>query len=111
MLGISVLSLVASCEKNDSRPVCGFGDEPVLIGTDNRDAEITCTGVLYEQGITTYQYGTHGISCCGNSYALTSQTINLGDYVGQTVTVTGTLVPGYPVEDGPDYLEVTAVTP
>ena len=67
--------------------------------------QVEATGVLQVQGITTYQYGTHVIP----GYALRSGTIDLDQYVGQTVTVRGHLIDGYPVENGPDYMEVEEV--
>lgn len=66
---------------------------------------IEVTGIIQPQEITYYQYGTHTIQ----GYALRSSTLNLDDYVGQQVTVVGYTIEGYPVEGGPDYLEVIAV--
>lgn len=69
------------------------------------DMRIEATGTIQKQGITTYQYGTHVIS----GYALRSSTIDLDEYVDSSVTVVGHLIEGYPVEGGPDYLEVEEV--
>jgi hypothetical protein len=80
-------------------------DEPV------DPALVTFTGLLQEQVITTYQYGSHTISDGTTGYALTSETIELDQYIGDTVTIEGVKKDGYPVEDGPDYVEVTAVIP
>ena len=66
---------------------------------------IEATGKIQQQGITTYQYGTH----CLAGYALRSSVINLNNYIGQTVTVVGHLVEGYPIEGGPDFLEVEEI--
>jgi hypothetical protein len=77
----------------------------------------TATGVLKRQGITFYMYGTHTIAdvSLGVMYALRSEDEELLDaYVGQRVTVHGTLVPGYEngrIEGGPPYLKVTRVEP
>ncbi len=77
----------------------------------------TATGVLKRQGITFYMYGTHTITdvSLGVMYALRSEDQELLDtYVGQRVTVHGTLVPGYEngqVEGGPPLLKVTRVEP
>ena len=38
-----------------------------------------------------------------------SDTINLDDYVDKKVTVKGDLVKGYPVDGGPDYLNVKSI--
>ena len=62
-------------------------------------------------------YGTHTITdvSLGIRYALRSENEELLDsYVGQRVTVHGTLVPGYEngqIEGGPPLLEVTRVEP
>ncbi|MBN2727614.1 MAG: hypothetical protein JXR53_00150 [Bacteroidales bacterium] len=77
----------------------------LLQSCSKEGARIEVSGVLQQQGITTYQYGTH---ICGG-YALRSNTIDLDVYVGQYVTVKGEKVPGYPVDGGPDYLEVEEV--
>jgi hypothetical protein len=77
----------------------------------------TVTGVLERQGITFYMYGTHTITdvSLGVRYALRSEDEELLDaYVGQRVTVHGTLVPGYEngqVEGAPPLLKVTRVEP
>lgn len=77
--------------------------------------QITLTGVVEKPEATTYMYGTHGISDRDSGYyALRSDTVNLDDYVGQPVSVNGTLVPGYEngqVEGGPPLAEVTRVEP
>jgi hypothetical protein len=79
---------VISCDKEDGNP-------------DN----IEITGTIQEQGITTYQYGTHTVS----GYALRSNAVNLDDYVNQNVTVVGYKIDGYPVDGGPDYIEVQEI--
>ncbi|PLW92203.1 MAG: hypothetical protein C0592_11985 [Marinilabiliales bacterium] len=77
----------------------------LLQSCSKENQKIEVSGTLQQQGITTYQYGTH---ICGG-YALRSNTIDLDLYVGQYVTVKGEKVPGYPVDGGPDYLEVEEV--
>jgi len=86
--------LFSSCEKDE---------------TAETPETIECTGILQIQGITTYQYGSHIISNNEFFYALRSQTISLDNYVGETVTIKGEKVEGYPIEGGPDYIEVTEV--
>ncbi|MFT4523674.1 MAG: hypothetical protein ACI8ZN_002629 [Bacteroidia bacterium] len=76
----------------------------ILISCNNDDQDskiVEAHGALEQQGITTYQYGTHTIS----KYALRSAAINLDKYV----TVFGTKVEGYPLDGDPDFLEVTKV--
>ncbi|WP_165499827.1 hypothetical protein [Pedobacter frigidisoli] len=60
-------------------------------------------------GITTYQYGTHIINYGGKPYALKSSSVNLDIYVDKQVQIKGTKVSGYPLENGPELIEVTQV--
>jgi len=84
---------------------------PCLGSCEATPGEIATTGVLKKQGMTTYMYGTHVIhdDTVNKSYALRSSGIDLDKYVNQNVTVKGALVPGYPVESGPDFLEVISI--
>lgn len=53
-------------------------------------------------------YGTH-VLVDGNGrilYALKSNRLDLDRYVGKEVTVSGELIGGYPVEGGPEYMNV-----
>jgi hypothetical protein len=75
---------------------------------------VTATGVLERPEITTYQYGEYAVTdeATGTPYALDSESVDLGAYLGEEATVTGTVVPGYEegaVEGGPALLEVTAI--
>jgi hypothetical protein len=72
---------------------------------DTKLAMIEITGTLKEQGITTYQYGTHTIA----GYALRSSVVILDDYINQNVTVVGYKIDGYPVDGGPDFIEVEEI--
>lgn len=83
---------------------------------DDPDGEqVTLSGIVEKPEATAYQYGTHAISDQAQGYyALQSDTVNLDDYVGEQVTVYGTLVPGYEdgqIEGGPPLVEVTRVEP
>lgn len=78
------------------------------------DILVKATGVLEEQGTTTYMYGTHTVTdeASGTLYALKSNTVDLDGYAGERVTVSGGLVAGYEngqVEGGPPLLDVTDV--
>lgn len=66
-------------------------------------------GLLEKQTITSYQYGTHIISNKDKTYALKSSTINLDTYINQTVTIKGNKIKGYPVDGGPEYIDVKEV--
>ncbi|MBD0401234.1 hypothetical protein [Flammeovirga sp. EKP202] len=85
---VSIIMIGFSCAKND---------------VNSNTIEIT--GVIKAQGITTYQYGTHTVS----GYALRSSSVNLDNYIDQEVTIVGQKVEGYPVDGGPDYIEVEKV--
>jgi hypothetical protein len=92
-LGISMLLVVVSCKK------------------DTDSTEISAIGVIQKQGITTYQYGTHILINSNQQtfFALTSENVNLDDFLNKTVEIKGHKVNGYPVEDGPEYLKVTEI--
>lgn len=67
-------------------------------------------GTIQEQGMTTYQYGTHTITTSNDDfYALKSDSVNLGNYVGTEITITAEKIEGYPVDGGPVYLRVLEV--
>ena len=68
-------------------------------------SNIKTSGVIQKQGITTYQYGTHTIP----GYALKSNTIDLDKYIDQKVKIKGIKVDGYPVDGGPEYIEVKKI--
>ena len=70
---------------------------------------VSLTGNLQKMGITTYQYGTHTINSGGKPYALKSSSLNLDTYVDKQVTLRGNKVSGYPLEGGPDLIEVSEV--
>jgi hypothetical protein len=85
-------------------------------GEDLTNETVTATGVLERLEGSTYNYGTHTITdeASGTRYALQSTadgSLDLDSYVGQRVTVSGWVVPGYPVDGGPILLEVTEVRP
>ncbi len=72
---------------------------------------VTAAGTVKKQGMTTYMYGTHILQDDAGQtlYALKSDTINLDNYVDKKVTVRGDLIKGYPVDGGPEYLNVKSV--
>ena len=67
------------------------------------------SGTIQEQGITSYQYGTHILTSEDTFYALKSDKIDLGKYVGKKVNLKAEKIEGYPVDGGPEYLLVTEV--
>jgi len=86
--GIMICLTVLSCDKENSNP-------------DN----IEITGTIQKQGITSYQYGTHTIS----GHALRSNSVDLDNYINQNITVVGYKIEGYPIDGGPDYIEVEEI--
>ena len=88
ILLVSILTLSLSCEKNMTTLI------PIEI-----------TGIIQKQGVTSYMYGTHVIS----GYALRSNSILLDNYINYNVTIVGYKIYGYPVDGGPDYIEVTDI--
>ena len=88
ILLVSILTLSLSCEKSITTSI------PVEI-----------TGVIQKQGVTSYMYGTHVIS----GFALRSNTILLDNYINYNLTIVGYKIDGYPVDGGPDYIEVTDI--
>lgn len=67
------------------------------------------TGTIEQQGMTSYQYGTHVLNTEDSFYALKSESIDLDRFIGEKVTVKAEKVEGYPVDGGPEYLQVTEV--
>jgi len=78
---------------------------------ENDDSVITSDGIIVETTGSIYQYGTHTLkSESGETlYALTSSSINLYDYNDFNVELKGRLIEGYPVEGGPEFLEVKSI--
>lgn len=66
-------------------------------------------GLLNKLEASSFMYGTHYIKNGRLFYALKSNTINLDAYVGKNVTISGTKISGYPVDGGPDFLDVKTV--
>lgn len=70
---------------------------------------MTVTGTIQEQGMTSYQYGTHTLTNSETFYAVKSDSVNLNNYQNREVTVRVRPIEGYPIEGGPEYLEVLEV--
>jgi hypothetical protein len=83
-------------------PFAGFG------AGSSKPEEVTATGFIKKQGITTYMYGAHVLldEKGKTLYALKSDNIDLNKYINRKVTVRGYLVAGYPIDSGPNYLNV-----
>ena len=70
---------------------------------------LTVKGVIQQQGITSYQYGTHRIVSDTTFYALQSEVVPLDSFNNMKVKIKGKKVDGYPLEGGPILLEVIDV--
>lgn len=80
------------------------------IATNTKEAyPFEFKGLLKKTGVTTYQYGTHTISNEGKTYALNSSVFNLDNYINKIVTVKGEKIKGYPVDGGPEFIDVKEV--
>ncbi|MFC3559412.1 hypothetical protein [Pedobacter jamesrossensis] len=75
----------------------------------NTASRITATGTIEKIGITTFQYGTHLLKAENKTYALKGGSINLDQYLNRKVTIKGGKISGYPLEGGPEFIDVTLV--
>lgn len=77
----------------------------------SRDLRVKRGGVLTIVQMSTWMYGTHILSDDTGKplTALDSQKINLDMYQGQKVEVQGILKNGYPIDSGPEFLEVKTI--
>ncbi|TDQ11354.1 hypothetical protein [Pedobacter metabolipauper] len=72
---------------------------------------VELSGKLEKLGMSTFQYGTHTLNTGSKTYALKSTKVSLDSFEGKQVTLKGSKVAGYPVENGPELIEVTEVSP
>jgi len=84
------------------------GCSTVKSGTDQN--LVVLQGKVEPLGMSTFQYGTHVISAANIIYALKSSKVNLKEYEGKEVTVKGLKVAGYPIDGGPEFIDVQEVT-
>ncbi|MEN5055774.1 hypothetical protein [Sphingobacterium kitahiroshimense] len=71
---------------------------------------VMLTGKITALGITTFQYGTHMLKVENKIYALRSATIKLDNYVNKLVTLKGEKISGYPIENGPELIDVSEIS-
>jgi len=72
-------------------------------------AGVEFSGVIKEQGFTSYQYGTHTLTGEDSFYAIKSDSLDLDKYVNREVTLWAYKIEGYPVDGGPEYLHVVEI--
>ncbi|MEP6261417.1 MAG: hypothetical protein ABJ092_07555 [Gillisia sp.] len=70
---------------------------------------IEVEGTIEAIGMTSWQYGTHTLTNDEDFYALRSKTVKLDQYEGKTVTIVAQKIDGYPVDGGPEFLEVLRI--
>jgi len=79
---------------------------------ESADNTVSRSGVISEIGMSTWMYGSYVLSD-ESGKAMTAldgdDSLDLGSYQGESVEVTGTLKEGYPVDGGPEYLEVKTI--
>lgn len=75
----------------------------------NSNDQMEITGTIQQQGMTSYQYGTHTLTNEEIFYALKSEAVDLDEYLEEEVTLVAEKITGYPVDGGPDYLLVLRV--
>ncbi|HEY9186130.1 MAG TPA: hypothetical protein VIM94_12470 [Salegentibacter sp.] len=76
---------------------------------EGQEELLQLTGTLKATGITSYQYGSHTLTTKDTFYALRSNKVDLSQFEGKTVNIEGEKVEGYPVDGGPDYIEVKTI--
>lgn len=81
----------------------------ITCGSSNSNKDTTYSGIIESTGITSYQYGTHILKTDDNFFALKSNSVELKQFEGKTVTLTAEKIKGYPVDGGPVYLNVTKI--
>lgn len=56
-------------------------------------------------------YGTHVLTNDHGQtlYALKSSSVKLDDYIDKNVEISGSKIEGYPIDGGPEYIEVSKI--
>ena len=82
---------------------CSSPNEPNL--------HIISSGIIKKIEISAWQYGTHTLNDKDGKplFALKSSTKDLNAYNDVKVSVLGISIEGYPVDGGPEYLDVIAI--
>ena len=99
LTSVSLLFFTATCNNQTSN--------------DNKSMDTTTSieveGTIEAIGMTSWQYGTHTLTNDEDFYALRSKTVKLDQYEGKTVTIVAQKIDGYPVDGGPEFLEVLKI--
>jgi hypothetical protein len=89
--------------------ILSCNNKPTQSNTVKESYPFECKGVIQKTGMTIYMYGTHTISGEGKNFALQSTTIDLDKYVNKKVVVKGKKMEGYPIDNGPEFIDVKVV--
>jgi uncharacterized protein YceK len=71
---------------------------------------VQLNGKIEKLEVSSFQYGTHTLKQGEKLFALKSDKVNLDDYLNKEVRLKGIKVTGYPVENGPDYIDVEEIS-
>ena len=84
---------------------------PLLLVFSCHKAEdsITVEGTILKYDYVEHHYGTHILQCTNKTFAIESGHIELDDFVDQRVMIVGLFKEGYPLDDGPELIEVFTV--
>lgn len=103
IIGMSLLITTQTCNHNEQEEE---GSASAIL----KENTMEVTGTIQEQGITSYQYGTHTITTVNDEYyALKSVAVDLDDYIDKEVSIVAEKIEGYPLSGGPEYLLVLEV--
>ncbi len=76
----------------------------------NTNGIVQLSGKIEKLEMSTFQYGTHVLKQGKKIFALRSTKVQLDSYVDKEVIIKGVKVEGYPVENGPDFIDVQEVS-
>jgi hypothetical protein len=109
LLFMSVISNAMAIEP--SRDLTSPTLKPTIPIFETPRVKAISVGIIKSHGTTSYMYGTHVlVNDNGKTlYALRSNNIELDRHVGRKVKVSGYLIKGYPVDGGPDFLDVESI--
>ena len=99
LTSVSLFFFTATCNNQTSN------DNKSMDTTTSMEVE----GTIEAIGMTSWQYGTHTLTNDEDFYALRSKTVKLDQYEGKTVTIVAQKIDGYPVDGGPEFLEVLRI--
>jgi hypothetical protein len=78
----------------------------------NSNKSLSSIGIVQKIEMSAWMYGTHTLNDSSGKplYALKSTSFDLDIYENKKVEISGDLIDGYPVDGGPEYLNVTGIT-